>query len=69
MPPGAAVRPGVASGGLIRGEALRRRREGARGYQVKDEAGRMAGLCTRTDFYNSGKTKRQAPGAKQLPKS
>jgi NADH dehydrogenase len=40
--------------GLTLGEALRRSQEGGKGaYPVVDEAGRMVGLCTRTDFYNA----------------
>jgi signal-transduction protein with cAMP-binding, CBS, and nucleotidyltransferase domain len=35
-------------------EALRQSQEGGRGaYPVVDGAGRMVGLCTRTDFYNA----------------
>lgn len=40
--------------GLTLAEALQRSQEGGKGaYPVVDEAGRMVGLMTRTDFYNA----------------
>jgi CBS domain-containing protein len=40
--------------GLSFAEAVRRAQAGGKGaYPVVDEQGRMAGLCTRTDFYNA----------------
>jgi NADH dehydrogenase len=39
---------------LTYGEALRRSQEQGKGaYPVVDAAGRMVGICTRTDFYNA----------------